>query len=81
LYLHNNNSDLTELKKKPIGELIKIAEFMGLEGMARNRKQDIIFVKDSHKYHPDLLNTNLRQNAKNQNHQREFRERRHQSAN
>ncbi|MDP7933236.1 Rho termination factor N-terminal domain-containing protein [Acinetobacter baumannii] len=35
--------NLTELKKKPIGELIKIAEFMGLEGMARNRKQDIIF--------------------------------------
>lgn len=34
--------NLTELKKKPIGELIKIAEFMGLEGMARNRKQDII---------------------------------------
>ncbi|MFB2538534.1 MULTISPECIES: transcription termination factor Rho [unclassified Acinetobacter] len=35
--------NLTELKKKPIGELIKIAEFMGLEGMARNRKQDVIF--------------------------------------
>ena len=35
--------NLTEHKKKPIGELIKIAEFMGLEGMARNRKQDIIF--------------------------------------
>ncbi len=35
--------NLTELKKKPIGELNKIAEFMGLEGMARNRKQDIIF--------------------------------------
>ena len=35
--------NLTELKKKPIGELIKIADFMGLEGMARNRKQDIIF--------------------------------------
>jgi transcription termination factor Rho len=30
-------------------------------------------VKDSHKYHPDLLNTNLRQNAKNQNHQREIK--------
>ena len=35
--------NLTELKKMPIGELIKIAESMGLEGMARNRKQDIIF--------------------------------------
>ena len=35
--------NLTELKKMPIGELIKIAETMGLESMARNRKQDIIF--------------------------------------
>ncbi len=35
--------NLTELKKKPLGALLKIAEFMGLEGMARNRKQDIIF--------------------------------------
>ncbi|WLF83275.1 transcription termination factor Rho [Moraxella sp. ZY210820] len=35
--------NLTELKKKPISELVKIAEFMGLEGLARNRKQDIIF--------------------------------------
>lgn len=35
--------NLTELKRKPIGELIKIAEEMGLENMARNRKQDVIF--------------------------------------
>ncbi|MDQ8037118.1 MAG: transcription termination factor Rho, partial [Pedobacter sp.] len=35
--------NLTELKKKPIAELIKIAEDMGLESMARNRKQDVIF--------------------------------------
>jgi transcription termination factor Rho len=35
--------NLTELKKKPIAELIKIAEDMGLENMARNRKQDVIF--------------------------------------
>jgi transcription termination factor Rho len=35
--------NLTELKKKPIGELVKIAEHMGLESMARNRKQDVIF--------------------------------------
>ena len=34
--------NLTELKKNRY-ELIKIVEFMGLEGMARNRKQDIIF--------------------------------------
>ncbi|HEX6591066.1 MAG TPA: transcription termination factor Rho [Moraxellaceae bacterium] len=35
--------NLTELKKKPIAELVKIAEDMGLENMARNRKQDVIF--------------------------------------
>ncbi|RZU38263.1 transcription termination factor Rho [Fluviicoccus keumensis] len=35
--------NLTELKKKPIAELVNIAEQMGLENMARNRKQDIIF--------------------------------------
>jgi len=35
--------NLTELKKKPIAELVSIAEQMGLENMARNRKQDIIF--------------------------------------
>ncbi len=35
--------NLTELKKKPIAELVQIAEQMGLENMARNRKQDVIF--------------------------------------
>ena len=35
--------NLTELKKKPIAELVSIAEQMGLENMARNRKQDIFF--------------------------------------
>ncbi len=35
--------NLTELKKKPIAELVKIAEDMGLDSMARNRKQDVIF--------------------------------------
>jgi transcription termination factor Rho len=35
------NTNLRQNAKN--GELIKIAEFMGLEGMARNRKQDIIF--------------------------------------
>jgi transcription termination factor Rho len=35
--------NLTELKKKPIAELITIAEEMGLENMARTRKQDVIF--------------------------------------
>ena len=35
--------NLTELKQKSIGELIKLAETMKLEHLARNRKQDIIF--------------------------------------
>ncbi len=35
--------NLTVLKAKPIYELVKMAESMGLEGMARQRKQDIIF--------------------------------------
>ena len=35
--------NLTELKKKSISELVKLAESMKLEHLARNRKQDIIF--------------------------------------
>ncbi len=35
--------NLTELKKKPIAELVQIAEHMSLDSMARNRKQDVIF--------------------------------------
>ncbi|HQN41664.1 MAG TPA: transcription termination factor Rho, partial [Pseudomonadales bacterium] len=35
--------NLTELKTKPIPELLQIANEMGLENMARSRKQDIIF--------------------------------------
>ena len=35
--------NLTDLKTKPSAELIAIAESMGLENMARSRKQDIIF--------------------------------------
>ncbi|WP_394262090.1 transcription termination factor Rho [Moraxella boevrei] len=35
--------NLTELKRKSVAELIHISESMGLENMARNRKQDIIF--------------------------------------
>ncbi|GAA4650623.1 transcription termination factor Rho [Kistimonas scapharcae] len=34
---------LTELKKKSVPELLKIAEEMGLENLARSRKQDVIF--------------------------------------
>ena len=35
--------NLTELKQKPISKLQEIADEMGLEGVARSRKQDIIF--------------------------------------
>jgi transcription termination factor Rho len=35
--------NLTELKKKPANELIEMAEGLGIEGMARSRKQDVIF--------------------------------------
>lgn len=35
--------NLTELKRKSVGELLAIAEAMGLDNMARSRKQDIIF--------------------------------------
>jgi len=35
--------NLTELKDKPISELVALSEEMGLENLARARKQDIIF--------------------------------------
>jgi transcription termination factor Rho len=35
--------NLTELKNKPIGELVDMAQSLGLENQARSRKQDIIF--------------------------------------
>ena len=35
--------NLTELKAKPIHELVKMADSMGVENVARSRKQDIIF--------------------------------------
>ena len=38
-----SSMNLTELKSKPIHELVKMAETMGLESLARSRKQDIIF--------------------------------------
>ncbi|MEY2853362.1 MAG: transcription termination factor Rho [Pseudomonadota bacterium] len=34
---------LNELKAKPVTELVKVADSMGLESLARSRKQDIIF--------------------------------------
>ena len=35
--------NLSELKQKPIGELLEMTESAGLENLARSRKQDIIF--------------------------------------
>jgi transcription termination factor Rho len=35
--------NLTELKKKPVSELVKLAQSMKIEDMARSRKQDLIF--------------------------------------
>jgi transcription termination factor Rho len=35
--------NLTELKKQPASELIALSETLGLEGLARSRKQDVIF--------------------------------------
>ncbi|PIP80628.1 MAG: transcription termination factor Rho [Gammaproteobacteria bacterium CG22_combo_CG10-13_8_21_14_all_40_8] len=35
--------NLTELKKKPINDLIALAQEMGLENIGRTRKQDVIF--------------------------------------
>ncbi len=35
--------NLTELKQKPVPELLNLAETVGIENMSRSRKQDIIF--------------------------------------
>jgi transcription termination factor Rho len=35
--------NLTDLKRKPVSELIEIAESLEIEGFARTRKQDLIF--------------------------------------
>jgi transcription termination factor Rho len=35
--------NLTELKKMPVSQLVDLAASMDLEGMARSRKQDVIF--------------------------------------
>jgi transcription termination factor Rho len=39
----SKSMNLTELKQKPIPKLLEIDDEMGLEGVARSRKQDIIF--------------------------------------
>ncbi len=40
---HTAHMNLTDLKTKPIEELIQIAKEMGMENLARSRKQDVIF--------------------------------------
>ena len=35
--------NLTELKKMPVADLVDLAQSMNIEGMARSRKQDLIF--------------------------------------
>ena len=35
--------NLTDLKQKPAAELVDLADSMGIEGVARSRKQDVIF--------------------------------------
>ncbi|MGB5561311.1 MAG: Rho termination factor N-terminal domain-containing protein, partial [Sedimenticolaceae bacterium] len=35
--------NLTELKKMPVPELNELAQSMNIEGVARSRKQDLIF--------------------------------------
>ena len=43
LNLSKKSMSLTELKAKPVHELVKLAESMGVENIARSRKQDMIF--------------------------------------
>ncbi len=43
LELSKSAMNLTELKTRPPSKLVELAESMGLENMARSRKQDIIF--------------------------------------
>ena len=43
LELTKNAMNLAELKTRPASELVELAQSMGLESLARSRKQDIIF--------------------------------------
>jgi transcription termination factor Rho len=38
-----NLLSLSELKNKPVADLVELAESMGIENMSRSRKQDVIF--------------------------------------
>jgi len=52
-----NLLSLNELKNKPVADLVKLAESMGIENMARSRKQDIIFavLKEHAKLGEDIV--------------------------
>ena len=54
--------NLTELKQKPITELLEIANQMALENMGRSRKQDVIFgiLKKHAKSGEDILDDGRR---------------------
>jgi transcription termination factor Rho len=43
LELSKNAMNLTELKTRPASELVELGESLGLDNLARSRKQDIIF--------------------------------------
>jgi transcription termination factor Rho len=43
LALSKNVMNLTELKTRPASDLVDLGESLGLDGLARSRKQDIIF--------------------------------------
>jgi transcription termination factor Rho len=43
LELTKNAMNLSELKNMPASDLVDLAQSMGLENLARSRKQDIIF--------------------------------------
>ena len=45
--------NLTEIKVKPISELVDIAKDLGLEDVGRLKKQEIIFTSSWNKKEPD----------------------------
>jgi len=47
--------NLTELKLKQISEVIEIAESLGLENVARSRKQDLIFAILKNRQKPVMI--------------------------
>jgi transcription termination factor Rho len=56
LELSKNSMNLTELKTRPPSSLVELGESLGIENLARSRKQDIIFeiLKESAKNDEDI---------------------------